>query len=59
MPDSPHPHPHGHAHANGATPVLVEVTRGAMVESRHRGHATVVDSEGGVVMSWGEAEATI
>ncbi len=59
MPDSRHPHPHGHAHANGATPVLVEVTRGAMVESRHRGHATVVDSEGGVVMSWGEAEATI
>ena len=30
-------------------PVLVEVTRGAMVESRHRGAAVVVDAAGRIV----------
>lgn len=35
-------------------PVLVEVTRGQMVESRHRGMAVVVDGDGAVVMSLGE-----
>ncbi len=59
MPDISDPHPHGHAHANGTAPVLVEITRGAMVESRHRGHAAVVDADGGVVMAFGDAEAVI
>jgi len=35
-------------------PVLVEVTRGAMVESRHRGSAVVVDGSGRVAFAWGD-----
>ena len=35
-------------------PILVEVTRGAMVESRHRGCAVVVDAAGKVAASWGD-----
>ncbi|MBI3516428.1 MAG: asparaginase [Proteobacteria bacterium] len=37
-----------------ANPVLVEVTRGPMVESRHRGAAVVVDEAGKRVRSWGD-----
>jgi L-asparaginase II len=40
-------------------PVLVEVTRGAMVESCHRGAAVVVDAKGGIVMAWGNVETPI
>ena len=35
-------------------PVLAEVTRGNVVESRHRGAAIVVDADGGVVFSAGD-----
>ncbi len=35
-------------------PVLVEVTRGALVESRHCGAVAVVDADGGVVLSLGD-----
>lgn len=35
------------------TPILVEVTRGALVESRHRGRAVVADSAGRVVAALG------
>ena len=38
------------------TPVTVEVTRGKLVESRHRGLAVVVDGDGNVVYSAGEIE---
>ena len=38
----------------GANPVLVEVTRGATVESRHRGSAVIVDAAGTVVAHWGD-----
>ena len=42
--------PEGHAELGAAeTPVLVEVTRGGMVESRHRGIAAIVDADGHVV----------
>lgn len=34
-------------------PVTVEVTRGKLVESRHRGLAVVVDGDGNVVYSAG------
>lgn len=44
---------------SGVPPVLVEVTRGAMTESRHRGHAIVVDPTGHVVRAWGDAEALV
>ncbi|WP_339760090.1 asparaginase [uncultured Hoeflea sp.] len=40
-------------------PVLVEVTRGQIVESRHRGMAVVVDGDGSVVMSLGEVETPV
>ena len=35
-------------------PVMVEVTRGERIESRHRGSAAVVDAEGAVVAAWGD-----
>lgn len=37
-------------------PVLVEVTRGALVESSHRGAAIVVDAKGGVVFAAGDVD---
>jgi L-asparaginase II len=37
------------------TPVLVELWRGGLVESRHRGSAAVCDEAGRVVMAWGDA----
>ena len=40
-------------------PVLVEVTRGQMVESRHRGIVSVVDGDGGVVMELGDVHAPV
>lgn len=35
-------------------PVLVEVTRGPMIESRHRGAAAVLDPQGRVIAEWGD-----
>jgi len=40
-------------------PILAEVTRGSMVESRHRAAFAVVDSAGGVVLSAGDYEAPV
>jgi L-asparaginase II len=40
-------------------PVLVEVTRGNLVESRHRGVIAVVDGEGKVVYSLGEIDQLV
>jgi len=40
-------------------PVLVEVTRGAEVESRHRGAVSVVDAEGTAVLAVGEVECRV
>ncbi len=45
--------------ARSANPVLVEATRGAMVESRHRGAFAVVDVEGRVIASAGDTERPI
>ncbi|MBV9523618.1 MAG: asparaginase, partial [Alphaproteobacteria bacterium] len=42
-----------------ANPVLVEITRGDLVESRHRGAAAVVDADGKAVMSWGDIESPV
>lgn len=39
--------------------ILVEVTRGALVESRHAGAAVVVDSRGRVVFGTGDVEAAV
>ena len=40
----------------GAGPLCVEVTRGAVVESRHAVHAVVRDAAGGTVAAWGRAD---
>ena len=40
-------------------PVTVEVTRGSLVESRHRGLGVVVDGEGKTLFSFGDAEAGV
>lgn len=42
-----------------ANPVLVEVTRGNRVESRHRGSVVVVDTEGGTVVEIGDADRPV
>lgn len=38
----------------GVNPITVEVTRGPIVESRHRGAACIVDVSGGVQATWGD-----
>ncbi len=49
------PTPHAARRAEpGANPVLVEVTRGGAVESRHRGAVVVVRADGGLVHAWGD-----
>ncbi|WP_377295353.1 asparaginase [Rhizobium sp. SG2393] len=40
-------------------PVLVEVTRGALVESRHRGMVVAVDGDGRTVFSLGEVDQPV
>lgn len=40
-------------------PVLVEVTRGARVESRHRGMVVAVDGDGEVLFSAGDIDAVV
>jgi L-asparaginase II len=45
--------------SDDANPVLVEVTRGNMVESRHRASFAVTDSSGRVVLSAGAVERPI
>jgi len=42
-----------------ANPVLVEVIRGAMVESAHRGAAAVVTVDGSVYRSWGDIQCPV
>ena len=42
-----------------SNPVLVEVTRGDAVESRHRGAAVVVAGDGTIVAQWGAVEAPV
>jgi L-asparaginase II len=37
-----------------SAPVLIEVTRGSMVESRHRGFIAAVDAAGGIVANLGD-----
>ncbi|MDQ0319506.1 L-asparaginase II [Pararhizobium capsulatum DSM 1112] len=42
-----------------SNPVLVEVTRGALVESRHRGMVIAVDGDGNTVFSLGETDVGV
>jgi L-asparaginase II len=45
--------------SNQQNPVLVEVTRGDGVESRHRGAIAIVDGAGKIVEKWGDIEAPV
>ncbi len=64
-PASPSDGPHRHAPTRVPpprvrdNPVLVEVTRGDLVESRHRGAYAVCDTSGRVLLSAGDVERTI
>ncbi len=40
-------------------PVVIEVTRGPLVESRHEGIAAVVKPDGTVVASWGDIDSAV
>jgi L-asparaginase II len=40
-------------------PILVEVTRGPMVESAHRGAAIVIDADGSTVLEFGDVDRKI
>jgi L-asparaginase II len=40
-------------------PFLVEVTRGQLVESRHRGSVSVVDADGAIVLSIGDVDRRV
>ena len=40
-------------------PVVIEVTRGAMVESRHLGAAAIMRADGKVVEAWGDIDAPV
>jgi L-asparaginase II len=42
-----------------SSPVVIEVTRGPVVESRHEGIAAVVRPDGTVVESWGDIDALV
>ncbi|MCW8916405.1 MAG: asparaginase [Magnetovibrio sp.] len=44
---------------NLANPVLIDVTRGGVVESRHRGACVVMDTKGDIVHVWGDVEAPV
>ena len=55
----PHDHDHSEPDHQAEAPVLVEVTRGDMVESRHRGAFAVVDPEGKVMLQAGDCEQLV
>ncbi len=42
-----------------ANPILVEVTRGPIVESAHRARAVAVDASGQVLAAWGDVKAVV
>jgi L-asparaginase II len=42
-----------------AAPVVIEVTRGPLVESRHEGIAAVVKPDGTVIAAWGDIDTPI
>lgn len=45
--------------SDSVSPLVVEVTRGTMVESRHRAAVAVVDPEGKVVRRWGDVDRPV
>lgn len=59
MNENPASHRRISASPSGANPLLVEVTRGAMVESRHRAAVAVCDAAGKIVRHWGDIERPV
>lgn len=47
---------HQTAAVTDAPPLVVELRRGPHIESRHQAHAVAVDTDGGVIRSWGTAD---
>lgn len=43
----------------GGSVMMIEVTRGPLVESRHRGRAVVADAQGRVAAHWGDVETPV
>jgi L-asparaginase II len=37
-------------------PFLIEITRGRLIESRHRGSVAIVDADGASVLALGDVE---
>ncbi|MFV3075058.1 asparaginase [Niveispirillum fermenti] len=44
---------------NRTNPILVQLTRGPMVESLHRGRAVAVGADGAVLGAWGDVKALV
>ncbi|MBP5858631.1 asparaginase [Marivibrio halodurans] len=44
---------------DGINPLTVEVTRGGIVESRHRGAAAIVDARGHIQAAWGDIQRPV
>ncbi len=42
-----------------ANPVLIELTRGQLIESRHRGAIAIADASGAIVLALGEVDHTV
>ncbi len=57
-PGAPH-HPGGMNETASGNPVLVEVIRGALVESRHSGAIAVADAAGRLLLALGDVERPI
>jgi len=45
--------------ATSANVLMVEATRGALVESLHRGAAAVVDGDGALITAWGDVDRPV
>ena len=56
MPSERH---HQRGSSSDASPLLIDVTRGSALESRHLGAAAVVDGAGKIVAAWGDVERAI
>ena len=46
-------------HQTSTAPIAVEVMRGALVESRHRASAVVVDAKGKIHRQWGDIDQAV
>lgn len=59
MPETESYPPDAQRLSSAVNPVVVEVTRGGVVESRHRGSVAVVDADGELMMECGAADESV